>query len=96
MAGIAHDVALSHVALLALISQAISESRSEPMSRATVTVPRRTLERLLEYAQQERDVDHYSSYSHATKRVEPSTVRRRLERFDKIAAEIRAILRGKP
>ena len=62
------------------------------MSNATVTVPRKTLEWLLKYANEERDVDYESNYSPAEKRVVPRETRRRIEKFDKVAAEIRTLL----
>lgn len=59
-----------------------------------VTVSRRDIKWLLDYAQEERDVDYESNWSYVTKQVEPDGVRKRLEKFDKIATSIRAALSG--
>lgn len=60
--------------------------------KKSVTVSGRSLQWLLDYAEEERDVDFQSNYSPLTKRVEPYAVRRRIEKFDKISDELRAAL----
>jgi hypothetical protein len=55
-------------------------------------VNRRSLKWLLDYAQEERDVDYASNYSPSDGMVTPHEVRKRLEKFDRIAAELRTAL----